>query len=497
MARVLLSMLIALVLPPLLVHHMGPAQYGAWVLILQIGAYVNLLDLGLQTAVGKYVAEFDALGDRIASSRVLSSSFSILCLSASVGAAAIMVIAWRVPKLFHQMPIFLIREAREGILLVGLSTVLALPFGAFLAAFTGLQKYGFPTAWAMTTKVLASASLAILLLTHGTLVQLAWLMASFNVVTAIGQFLGWRKYAKERVDFSWKLVDAEMALRLAKYGSVLSVWTIATLLISGLDLVIVGHYDYKNTGYYGIASGATNFMLLVIGSLFGPLLPAVSSLQTVRTAAQIGEMALNATRYCALLICLIGLPLLFGAYPLLRLWVGHDYATRSALFLEILVLGNIIRQLGYPYALVVVATGKQHLATIAAVSEAVVNVSVSIYLVQKIGAVGVAIGTVVGAVVSLGLHVVVSMKFTRSTISISRRRFFLEGLLRPLSSIIPSILLLPLWSRTTMLPLNPLWMAIWSVSTLVFIWFFGLKRAERDDFLDEILRLIYRRKLQV
>jgi O-antigen/teichoic acid export membrane protein len=176
--------------------------------------------------------------------------------------------------------------------------------------------------------------------------------------------------------------------------------------------------------------------------------------------------------------------------------VGHDYASRSALFLEVLVLGNIIRELGYPYALVVVATGKQHLATLAAVSEAVVNVSLSIYLVEKIGAVGVAIGTVVGAVVSLGLHVVVSMKFTRSTISISRRRFLLEGLLRPLSGVIPSILFLPLWSRTAMLPLNPLWMAIWSVSTLVFIWFVGLKKAERDNFLDEMLRLIYRRKLQ-
>ncbi len=31
------------------------------------------------------------------------------------------------------------------------------------------------------------------------------------------------------------------------------------------------------------------------------------------------------------------------------------------------MLGNIVRQLTYPYSLVVVATGKQHLATIAAI----------------------------------------------------------------------------------------------------------------------------------
>ena len=51
------------------------------------------------------------------------------------------------------------------------------------------------------------------------------------------------------------------------------------------------------------------------------------------------------TRYCTLLLCLLGLPLLFGAYPLLSLWVGHQYAIRSALYLEILVIGNLFGSL--------------------------------------------------------------------------------------------------------------------------------------------------------
>jgi O-antigen/teichoic acid export membrane protein len=484
-------MLVALVLPPLLVHRMSPAEYSAWVLILQTSAYINLLDLGLQTAIGKFVAEYDAQGDRLASSRILSSSFAILCVSAFVGAVAIAIVAWRVPQLFHQMPAALIGDVREGILVVGLSAVLALPFGTFLAAFTGLQRYGFPTAFAMTNKVLSAAGLAGLLLMHGRLVQLVWLMAIFNVAAAFGQFLGWRRYAKESVGFSFKLVDRESALRLVKYGSVLSIWTVATLLVSGLDMVIVGHYDFKDTGYYGIATAVTNFMLLVVGSLFGPLLPAVSSLQSGRTSGQIGEMVIKATRYCALLLCLIGLPLLLGAYPLLKLWVGHDYAIRSALFLQVLLLGNAIRQLGYPYALVVVATGKQHLATIAAVAEAVVNVSLSIYLVQRVGAVGVAIGTVAGAFVTIGVHLGVSMKLTRSTILMSRRRFMLTGLLRPLLCAIPSLLLFPFFRKFRMLPSNISLIAIWALATLAIAWLIGLTSEERCDFKEALNRLVY------
>jgi O-antigen/teichoic acid export membrane protein len=189
-----------------------------------------------------------------------------------------------------------------------------------------------------------------------------------------------------------------------------------------------------------------------------------------------------------LLLCLIGLPLLIGSYTLLKLWVGHDYATRSALFLQVLVLGNVIRQVANPYAIVLLATGQQHLATAAAVAEAVVNLSLSIYLVQRFGAVGVAIGTLVGAFVSVGLHLTVSMKLTRSMISMSRRRFVLTGLLRPLLCVIPPTLLIALWKESGMLPIGIPMVLTSFLATAAMGWLVGLTKVERDD----LLRVLHR-----
>ena len=477
--RVVVSMLIALVLPPLLVHRLEPAEYGAWVLILQCGAYISLLDFGLQTAVSKFVAEYDTINDRQSNSRILSSSFIILCLSAMVGAAVISVIAWRVPQLFHQMPIYLVGEVRSGILVIGLSSAFALPFGAFLAVFTGLQRYGFPTLLSLISKLLSSAGLAALVLMHGKLVQLCFVIGVFNVATAIGQFIGWKRFAKDRVDFGWRMANRAISSRLLKYGGIVSIWLMAGLLISGLDIVIVGHYDFRNTGYYGIAASVTNFLLMIIGGIFGPFLPAVSSLQAGQNQLQIGELTVKSTRYCALLLSLFGLPLIFAAYPLMKLWVGHAYASQSVVFLQVLVVGNAIRQLGFPYSVAVLATGKQHLATIAGVAEAVVNVSVSMYLVQHIGAVGVAIGTVVGAFVTVGLHLTLSMKYTQSTIGMTRRHFLIEGLARPLLCMLPSLLLIPAWNRSAMLPWHGPWFVLWITSTLFIAWQISLTASDR------------------
>ena len=142
------------------------------------------------------------------------------------------------------------------------------------------------------------------------------------------------------------------------------------------------------------------------------------------------------------------------------------------------------------YSLVVVATGKQHLATIAGVAEAVVNVSVSVYFVQRIGAVGVAVGTLVGAFISIGLHLALSMNLTRSIILMSRRRFVLEGILRPLLCVTPSILLFPFWRRYAMLPVSPPWIAVWILTTLAFAWLIGLTQAERRSAKGVVSRLI-------
>ena len=92
--RLLLSTLVALVLPPFLVHRLSAAEYSAWVLILQVSAYVNFLELGLQTAIGKFVAEYDAANDRESNHRLVSTSFTILALAAVMGSVVIGVIAW-------------------------------------------------------------------------------------------------------------------------------------------------------------------------------------------------------------------------------------------------------------------------------------------------------------------------------------------------------------------------------------------------------------------
>ena len=106
-AVVALVALVALVLPAYLTHHLPVKTYAAWVLILQLAAYVSYLDLGIQTAVAKFVAEYDARGDHAGAGCHASAGFTLMVSAGILGLVLTSVLAWQVPRPFSTMGVAL------------------------------------------------------------------------------------------------------------------------------------------------------------------------------------------------------------------------------------------------------------------------------------------------------------------------------------------------------------------------------------------------------
>jgi O-antigen/teichoic acid export membrane protein len=197
------------------------------------------------------------------------------------------------------------------------------------------------------------------------------------------------------------------------------------------------------------------------------------------------------TRYHTIALLLTGLPLAIFALPILRLWVGPAYASHTATYLRVLIFANVVRNLCAPYATMITATGTQKAVIAAAVSEAVVNLGSSVFLAWRFGAIGVAIGTVIGAFVSVLVHFVISMRLTRPVISASRTRLFLRGILWPCIIGLPSALLIVhVWPANNfgLLSCSSI---LWAVCTLVLA-YFCLNRGERHELNVLVLRSRHR-----
>jgi O-antigen/teichoic acid export membrane protein len=482
LARVAAVSLVALVLPAYLTHHLPVETYAAWILILQLGAYVSYLDLGIQTGVSKFVAEYDARGDDAGAGRHASAGFALMMLAGILGLGLTLVLAWQVPKLFNTMPPGLYHDVRVSVILVGSSLSFGLLCAVYSAVFLGLQRYWIPMTIAIVNRSSFAAIVLAVVALHGSLAAMGFAVALVNVVTGLLQVVAWRKKASH-IRISAHLVDSRILKTMARYCSMQSIWIFGMVCVTGLDVTIVGHYDYVQTAYYSIATLPTSFVLSIIGSMMSPLMPASSAMSTQRSASQMGDFLARTTRYTTMTLLLAGLPLMVCGFPILRLWVGPVYAIHTLQYLRILVFANVIRNLCAPYATIICATGRQGAATATAISEAVVNLSSSIYLASRFGAIGVALGTLLGSFVSVSLHFAITMHFTHQTLAISRSRLFLKGLLQPTIIAVPSVLLLPLWWSPTRMTLSPRLAIVWSLSTLVCAWFGGLSRQERNDLI--------------
>jgi len=480
--RLLISAAAGFVLPTFLIHRLPVTVYSAWVLILQLSAYVTFLDFGIQSGISKYVAEYEARDDSAGSSMRASAGLALLLMVSTAGVILTLILAWRVPSLFHAMPPELYRGVRNSLVLVGISASFALLCSIFASIFTGLQNYAVPTLLGTVNKLMFVAVVLTAVTYHGSLTTMAALVAIVNVTTGIMHFVAWRRLAKH-VRLSLHGLDYGVLKKMVTYCSSLAVWTMAMLLVSGLDVTIVGRYDFGQTAFYSIATTPTNFLIGIISASLAPLMPTASALSVHRTTEQMGAVLARATRYASALLVVSALPLLVAGYWILRLWVGQGYAPQIVGYMRILVLANVVRMLCAPYANILVATDSQRVAVFGACAEALVNVNCSVYMVRHIGALGVAYGTLIGAFVSVGMHFALSMHFTYTKFAVTRARLFLSGIGRPLLIAIPSLILLPRWWS----PLAPnfglsTWL-LWGLTSALLAWFLGLDPSERSALL--------------
>jgi O-antigen/teichoic acid export membrane protein len=475
--------IVALCLPPLLVHRLSKETYAVWVLIMQLSAYVLFFDLGLQSAVSHFVTYTEEKQDFGERDRIVSSAIWLLTGLAGIGCLLVAGLTWQLPHVFHDIPLSLQPVVRLSLLLVGTSVALGLPVSALAAIFLGRQQNQVPAGIAIASRVLSALLIASVVLAHRGLVWMAAVLALSNIASYWMQFAAWSRWASD-VHIARGLVSGAAVRRLSQYSWGIIVWTAGGLLISGLDTTIVGVVDFSSLGYYGVAATLTLFLIQFQGAVMSALLPVASMLRARDDRERLGELLVRCTRYGLLLLLLVGLPMILAAEPVLRLWVGADYAAHTARILQVLVAGNVVRLIGLPYATLVVGTNQQHLVTRSPIIEGIVNLLVSIWAGRILGAIGVAIGTLVGAFFSLGIHLLYSMPRTTG-IPVNRPRFLREGVLQPLLCALPVLLLALVLEVAPAIDGAPraLMIGAAAITTTLLLWSIGLAAAERQRIL--------------
>jgi O-antigen/teichoic acid export membrane protein len=473
------SGVIALLVPPLLVRVLSVQEYSAWALLLQITAYIGFLDFGIQIAVARFVAHADELNDLSQRDGIASTALMLLTCAAAIGVVVLAVLTWQLPHVFKAMPAQLVWQGRICLLLMGTSFAVGLPFYVIHAVFIGLQRNEIPVGLTLANRLAVAIFTVTAALHHWGLPAMGAGLAVANLASYGLSYAAWRAWAPH-VRLNMSLASTTYAREIAGYTLALGAWFAGMLMVSGLDLFIVGIFDYPATAYYAVALTLTNFISQAQSTAFAALMPASAVLTARGDAEKLTAWLVSSTRYGMLMLLAIALPLLVGGKTLLRVWVGNDYAAHATLFLQVLVLANVIRLSALPYATLLLGTGEQRKVILSPLAEGVTNLVGSIVGAAFLGAIGVALGTLLGSFVSLALHVFYNMPRTFAA-NVDRSVFLRNGLFRPLLCACPFALLMLLRAAApgASLAMMSFCSAIAIAGTALLLWRYGLLGSER------------------
>jgi O-antigen/teichoic acid export membrane protein len=135
-----INIVVGVFLSPYILHRLGDAAFGIWVLIFSLTGYYGIFDFGIRSSIIRYVSKYTATHDlEEVSGLVNSAMFTYSC----VGLLSLLITVLGcvyVDRLF-KIPADFQSTARWLLLVVGSSVALGFPLGVFGGMLEGLQKF--------------------------------------------------------------------------------------------------------------------------------------------------------------------------------------------------------------------------------------------------------------------------------------------------------------------------------------------------------------------
>ncbi len=347
-----LPMLVGVLAMPFTIRGLGTERFGILSLVWVVVGYLAFFDLGLSRATTKFIAEALGRGESEGISRIL---WTTVFFQAVMGLAGAALLALATPLLvgrFLHVPTALMPEARTSFILIGVSLPVVLVSASFRGALEARQRFDLVNIVKGISSTLNYVlplvgvllgfdlrGVVALLVGARILALVAWMLLCLKAMPALGRQVAFRR---------------ESVAGLLKFGGWLTVSNIARPVLTYFDRFFVGSIlNLKAVGFYTAPYEIVTKVGILPGSLILTLFPSFSTLQGKEEPEKARTLYGCAVKYLIVGMGPVSVLLVLLARPILRIWLGAEFAATSALVFQILALGFLTNSLAdVPLALV-------------------------------------------------------------------------------------------------------------------------------------------------
>jgi O-antigen/teichoic acid export membrane protein len=472
------NLAVNLLLFPAAVAQLGEAATGIWLLIGSVSGYMGLLQLGLAPAMAQFAAAHIATRDDDALARTVSTALVLVVALGSVALLALPLVPWLL-QLFS-IPVELHDEARIAFTLGIVGVPMQMPGHVFNAVLGASQRQDRCIQVWMVSLLGKLFGIAVLLALGFGLAEIMWLETALIVVTGV-LLATFAFKAAPQLRVGPGYVDAETARQLTGLGGWMFLNALSSSLIEQTDRIVIGIFlAVEAVTYYSAAWKLYMLVFSVSTTLVQAISPVAAGLHAAGDHLSLQRLWLRMTKYTAALTWPLGWSLGLCAGPILHYWVGESFAAHYRV-VQVLVATFIVT--AHNHAAFGVLGAMRRVGPIVqrySVPQAVLNLLLSLWLVRPLGILGVAVGTMLPAI----LLEYTFLAFVLRELGLGWGDFW-RGVVRP--TLVPAAMAfaptLVIYAATG--PQSPWLFVVAAVSSVVYgvLFWRGLQQQERGDLV--------------
>ena len=399
----------AFVFMPFLIRLFGASNYGVFLLAGSVTGYLGLLDLGVGASLTKRVAEFRAREAERELDAVISSALLFYAVVGLIGAATMVALA-----LFAVPHFNLTAEqqqlATRMLLIAAAGPPLLWPLGVGGQVLAGLQRYDLTARVAFVTVIASACVTVYVLLSHeGPLFLLVAGLAVSVCASLVNLVLARRSL--RTASFHPGKASKSGVISLFSISWAVFIVQICTLIVyQATDRLVLGVFiGAAAITLYEAAAKLQGLVIQVAALPVSAVMPAASELQAQGRMDSVRTLWLRGTKYTALFVLPIVVTLMVVARPLLLRWLGPAYAAQTLAAQVILSYWLVNANLPVGHAMLY-GLGKIRALLVIVVTQTILNLVISIVLVQRIGIMGVVIGTALPFILMFPAHIALQLR---------------------------------------------------------------------------------------
>jgi O-antigen/teichoic acid export membrane protein len=417
------GMVVPFFLTPFVVRHLGQDAYGVWILAVSTVSYLALLDLGLRSAIVRFVSKGTAEGKVDDVQKAIGGALWVrLGIAGGVALISVGLAAW-FPHLFKLEPA-LQRAGQITVLLCAIGVAISLVSGVFGGVLSGNNRFDILSSITIGQTLARAIGVIVILRTGHGLVALAYWELTVVLLSGLTTWGSAMKiYPPCRARFARPHADT---LRMIwSYSFKTFIISVAVQIVFYTDNLVVGHFLsvavvslYSFAGTLAMASGQAS---TAMGAVF---IPMASRLDTSGQTNDLRKLLVRGTQASLGLMLPIGITLLLRGKTFMGLWVGPQYSETSGTILQILLISQFFTIANSTAGQIAYGVDKHKSVATWAAIEAVFNLGLSLILVKRIGIYGVAWGTSISQVI---IHMIFWPRYIKKELAVPVRTYIWMG----------------------------------------------------------------------